>query len=85
MPDCSILMRIADPIRQLLARLSEYPWWQVAIELLVLWVLVFLVFRFIRGTRAAGAVKALLLVFILATLAVRFFAQGDLFARLYVL
>lgn len=85
MPDGSTWMRLADPLRQLLARLSEYPWWQVLIELFVLWVLVFLVYRFIRGTRAAGAVKGLLLVFILATLAVRVFAQGDLFARLAVL
>lgn len=85
MPDGSVFTRIADPLRQLLARLSEYPWWQVAIELVILWVLVFLVYRFIRGTRAAGAVKGLLLVFILATLAVRVFAQGDLFARLAVL
>ncbi len=85
MPDGSIFTRMADPLRQLLARLSEYPWWQVVIELVVLWVLVWLVYRFIRGTRAAGAVKGLLLVFILATLAVRVFAQGDLFARLAVL
>ncbi len=85
MPDGPILTRFFGPLRQLLARLSEYPFWQVAIELAVLWVLVFLVYRFIRGTRAAGAVKGLLVVFILATLAVRVFAQGDLFARLAIL
>ncbi len=74
-----------DRIRQLLVRLSEYDWWEVAAEIAVLWALVYAVMRFLRGTRAAGALKGFLIVLIAGTLVVRVLAQGDLFPRLAVL
>jgi len=45
-------------------RLSRYPAWQVLIELALIWIVVYLVFRFLRGTRGARVLKgvALLLV-----------------------
>ena len=52
-------------------RLTEYPAWEVAVELALLWLIVFAVYRFVRGTRAAGALKGLVLILIVGTLAVR--------------
>jgi len=72
-----------ERFRQIIGRLGEYPLWEVAVELLVIWVLVYTVYRFIRGTRAAGALKGLLIVLILGTLVVR--VLGDQFPRLAVL
>ncbi len=74
-----------DRVRQLFVRLSEYDWWEVAAEIAVLWALVYAVMRFLRGTRAAGALKGFLIVIIAGTLIVRVLAQGDLFPRLSVL
>lgn len=76
---------MTDRVRQLVHRLSEYPWWELLLELAVLWVLVFAVFRFVRGTRAAGALKGLIILLIGGTILVRVVAQGDLFPRLTLL
>lgn len=57
--------------------------WQVAIELLVIWTGVWLVFRFLRGTRGAGAVRGFVLLVVLGTLLIRIVGSGfDALARL---
>ncbi len=71
-----------ERLTQLQQRLAEYPWWDIAIELAILWGLVYLVLRFVQGTRAAGALKGTLLVVIIGTLVFRVFAPGVFFARL---
>ena len=71
-------------LEQLLSRLGDYPWWQVTIEIGALWLLIFVIYRFVRGTRAAGALKGLLVVLVLATLVIRVIAQ-DAFPRLQIL
>ena len=35
-----------------------YPTWEVIIELAIIWACVYLVFRFLQGTRGAGVIKA---------------------------
>lgn len=65
-------------------RLGEYPFWEVAIELVVLWLIVYAVYRFVRGTRAAGALKGLLFLLIVGTLAFRFIGDQQ-FPRLTAL
>jgi len=72
---------IIDPIRQLVLRLTTYSAWEVAIELLVIWAVVYLVWRFVQGTRAAGAIKGILLL-VLVTLAVRLVTPADSLSRL---
>lgn len=74
-----------ERIEQILRRLTDYPWWEIVIELAVLWVIVYAVYRFVRGTRAAGALKGLLFLLIGGTVLVRLIAQGELFSRLAVL
>lgn len=73
-----------DRLRQILQRLAEYNLWEVGVELVILWAAVYVVYRFVRGTRAAGALKGLVLVLIVGTLGVRI--VGDrFFPRLAVL
>lgn len=73
-----------DPLTQTLGRLDDYPWWQVAVELFALWLLVWVIYRFIKGTRAAGALKGLVVLLVFATILFRVLAR-DQFPRLEVL
>jgi len=60
-----------ERIEVLLRRLETYAWPEVLLELMIIWLVVFALVRFIQGTRAAGAVKGLLLILAVATAAVR--------------
>lgn len=62
--------------------MAAYPPWQVAVELLVIWVFVYLVARFVQGTRAAGALKGVLAVLVLLAILSRVVGQGEAFQRL---
>jgi diadenylate cyclase len=44
--------------------LSSYPWWAIAIELLVIGALVFSVVEFLRGTRGARMLKTVMFVLV---------------------
>ena len=74
-----------DRIEQLFFRLRGYldnePL-TVFIELLVIWLLVFFIFNFLRGTRGARALKGAALIFIVATLFIRVVVREDTFERL---
>jgi diadenylate cyclase len=71
-----------DRLGQLGARLLTYPWWQVAIELIVIGVIVWLIVRLVSGTRAAGALKSAFLLIVVATLLITILGQQTAFARL---
>lgn len=62
--------------------MNAYPWWQVAAELAVIWLVVYAVIRFVQGTRAAGALKGTLILLAIATLFIRIVGQQDAFQRL---
>ncbi|MEM9082975.1 MAG: diadenylate cyclase [Planctomycetota bacterium] len=64
------------------SRFIEYPVWQVFAELAVIWAIVYVIFRFVRGTRAAGALKGILLILLIASLFVRTLNEFDLLPRL---
>lgn len=70
-----------DRIQALLRRLGAYPPWEVAIELLLIALVVYTVFRFVRGTRAAGALKGLFLVLVFTTVVARVIGAGETFQR----
>ncbi len=78
-------LRVFDRLRQLGARLGEYNLWEVALEVGVLCVIIYAILRFVRGTRAAGALKGLLILLVASTILVRILASGDLLPRLGVL
>lgn len=67
---------------QLADRLSTYPFWQVVVEFAIIWVVVYAAVRFIQGTRAAGALKGMVFLLIVATLLVRILGRGESFQRL---
>lgn len=71
-----------DRFFRLAERLQSYPWWQVAIELGVIWLVAFVVIRFVQGTRAAGALKGTLVLLLVTTLAVRILGTAESFQRL---
>lgn len=71
-----------DRLHNLLDRLTSYPLWEVGVELLLIGVVVWVVARFVRGTRAAGALKGIFVILLLATLVARVFGGGETFQRL---
>lgn len=78
-------MQLLERIQGLVSRLGAYAPWEVAIELLVIWVVVYAVARFVAGTRAAGALKGLLVLVVVATVLSRVMGGGGSFQRLGLL
>ena len=74
-------MGSSERLNDLLNRLGSYSWREVAVEIIMIWLVVFAVFRFVQGTRAARALKGLLFILIVGTLFVRFFGD-DVFERI---
>jgi diadenylate cyclase len=60
-----------SPIDQIVRRFGPYPWYEVAVELLVIWVCMYLTLRFLHGTRGAGVVKGFAFLLIVLTLGIR--------------
>lgn len=55
----------------------------IAIELAIIWLAVYLVLRFLRGTRGAGVLKGVIVILAVLILSLRFAGTGsDTFARL---
>lgn len=71
-----------ERVQRLFERLRAYDPWQVLLELAVIWIVAFIVIRFVKGTRAAGALKGTLLLVVMATLLVRILGQAESFQRL---
>lgn len=71
-----------ERLHNLFTRITSYPWWEVAVEYILIWIVVYGLVRFVQGTRAAGVLKGLLLVLVIGTLAVRVMSAGDSFQRL---
>lgn len=71
-----------ERIEGLLNRLATYSPVEVAIELILLWLVVYVVVRFVRGTRATPALKGLLVIIIGATVVAWLLRQTDSFQRL---
>jgi diadenylate cyclase len=59
-----------------------YQWYEVAFELLVIWICVYLIFRFLRGTRGAGVIKGVAVLLVAGTVAVKLLLQAEAFGRL---
>lgn len=74
-------MNLFRHIQDLFDRLPSYAWWEVAIELLVIWIAVFFIVRFFQGTRAAGALKGMLLILVLFATLVWILGGGQTFTR----
>ncbi len=71
-----------DRIHDLISRLPSYSVWEVFVELAIIWVVVYIIVRFVQGTRAAGALKGIVVVLILTTVVARVIGGGATFPRL---
>ena len=67
-----------ERFNDLVHRLGSYTWWEVAVELLLIWIVVFAVFRFVQGTRAARAIKGLIVVLIFGAIFMQFLGDDHL-------
>ncbi len=75
-------MGIFERLSQLLERVQGYSPGQIVLELAVIGLVVWAVVRFVQGTRAAGAIKGLFLLLVVATLLTRILGQREAFQRL---
>ncbi len=72
-------MNLGNPIQLI----RSYPLFEVILELAVIWLCVYVVFRFLRGTRGAGVIKGFAILLVLVTLLTRVLGHNsDAFARL---
>ena len=71
-----------DRLNQLLNRLEVYNPLEVFIELALIWVVVYMVFRFLRGTRAARMFKGLGVLLIVTSLLILVLSREEAFARI---
>ncbi|MFN9968971.1 MAG: diadenylate cyclase, partial [Phycisphaerae bacterium] len=72
-------------LTDLLGRLAAYPPLVVALELAIIWVCVYAIVRFVQGTRAAGALKGLLVVGIFFGVMARVLGGAEVFQRIGLL
>jgi len=74
-----------DRVDNLLLRASEYfrtnPF-EVLAELAIIWLIVYLIVRFLQGTRGARAIRGLVVILIVATVVIQVFGLEDTFQRL---
>lgn len=77
-------MSFLTPIIDLWHRVGSYPALVVGVELSVIWIVVYAVVRFAQGTRAAGALKGLLILLVIVTVVSRVVGAGA-FQRLALL
>jgi diadenylate cyclase len=71
-----------ERVSDLLDRISAYSPVEVAVELLLIGLVVYAVVRFVQGTRAAGALKGIFVIVVLATITARIVGGGEAFQRL---
>lgn len=72
-----------DSLQQIVRRLGSYPWYEVALELFVIWLCVYLALRFLRGTRGAGVIRGFALLLVILTILIRVLGDAtNFFGRL---
>lgn len=63
--------------------LRSYEWYEIVLELAVIWLCVYMVVRFLKGTRGAGVIKGFVILLVVLTLAIQVLGQEtDAFGRL---
>ena len=73
---------LIDRLEQLIKRIQTYPWWVVLVEFTAVWALVYIIMRFLHGTRGARVIKGVALILIISTLTIRVLGSGTSFERL---
>lgn len=65
-----------DSLQQILRRLGSYPAYEVALELFVIFLCVYLVLRFLHGTRGAGVIRGVALLVVILTILIRVLGEA---------
>ncbi len=73
---------LLDRLGDLSRRVQTYPAWVVLLEMAAIWALVYVVLRFLRGTRGARVIKGVALVLVIATLSIKVLGSEETFERL---
>jgi len=76
---------VLDRLTQLWIRLQAENWFEVALELVLIWIVVWLVYRFLRGSRAARMFKGLGLILLIVSLLILVLARENAFPRIQFL
>jgi len=66
-----------DRLIQLWSRIQGYNTFEIIVELAVIWVVVYVIFRFLRGTRGARVLKGVTLVLVIAAIIVLIAARDE--------
>ncbi len=69
-------------IEQLLIRLKGYPTYAVLIEISFITLVIWAIFRFLKGTRGARAIKGVILLAIITTLLFKVLGSASAYARI---
>ena len=77
-------MGLLTRLEDLFNRLNAYAAWEVLVELIIIWLMVYAILRFLRGTRAARAIQGLIFVLIVGTLIVRVLGDDTLSRLAYL-
>ncbi len=75
---------MTETLNHLFDRLRGYSIWEVLVELWIIWIVVYLIIGFLKGTRGAGMIKGLAFLLFVGTLAVQILGGegGQNFQRL---
>lgn len=74
-----------DGLYQILTRLDGYSPWAVFVQLVLIWLVVFAVFRFLRGTRGARAFQGVFLILVATMVAANLVGTDTDYAPLHLL
>lgn len=80
-----LLNNLLSNARDVWARVQNYwetEWLSVLFELAVIWVVVYLILRFLRGTRGARVIKGVAIILIIGTLTIQIFGGANQLERL---
>lgn len=80
-----LITKLLQNLQQVWARVQNYwetEWWAVLFELAVIWVVVYLILRFLRGTRGARVIKGVAIILIIGTLTIQIFGGANQLERL---
>ena len=76
--------RLTELAERVTAQFKDAPW-EVAVELAVIWVVVLVIYRFLRGTRGARVIKGVALILVVGVFAIQVFGREGMFERLNLL
>lgn len=76
--------RLYELAERVQGQLKEAPW-EVTVELAVIWIVVLIVYRFLRGTRGARVIKGVALILVVGVFSIQVFGREGAFERLNLL